>query len=215
MRVFNLLAASIALALLTSQARGNLVLNGDFENNSAASSIFNMSNSSFDAVVADATAFGTAEELDLVTGNDFGIPPQSGNWKVGLHTQPIGTFDAFSLTLSSALVVGESYNLKFYAAADINFLSGVDVGLSTSATDFGTLHFIALPASVTDWTEYNFSFVASSAATFLTVQSITPDEFYTFVDNFSLNSAVPEPSALAMGTMAAAAGLGLMHRRRS
>src|SRR5262249_39154067 len=136
--------AIVLLALVASDARaGNLVLNGDFENNTAQNTLFNLTNANFNATMADATALATAGEIDLIKNSEFGIPPQSGLWKLAIHTQPaLGPpFDAFSLNLSSALVAGATYDLQYFAAAVINFNGEIDIGISSSATDFGTLLF--------------------------------------------------------------------------
>lgn len=79
-------SGALGLLLVASQAHANLILNGNIENNTAAATMFNMTNATFDATVSDATAFGVSEEIDLVTGTDFGVAPQSGSWKLGLHS---------------------------------------------------------------------------------------------------------------------------------
>src|SRR5262249_21348099 len=120
------------------------------------------------------------------------------------HTQPaLGPpFDAFSLNLSSALVAGATYNLQYFAAAAINFNGQVDIGISSSSTDFGSLLFTDA-AFGNAWVQLNHSFVAPIGASFLTVRSsidLQTSEAFSFVDNFSLTprSIVPEPSSLWM-----------------
>ena len=115
--VFAALTAA-ATIVVSVPASANLLLNGDFENNSAGGTLFNMSNAAFTSTVANATGFGTSEELDLVTGTGFGIAPQSGNWKVGMHQRSnlATNRDELSLDLSAPLTVGDSYDLAFYAA---------------------------------------------------------------------------------------------------
>src|SRR2546421_3599977 len=143
-----LLGVAVLLALCTARsAQADLILNGNFENNTAGATMFNMSNATYNATVANSTAFGTAQEIDLITGTDFGIAPQSGKWKLGIHTQVNpANFDAFSLTLASPLVTGDLYDLSFYATnSPTGFQNAgpgpVEIGLSTSATSFGTLIF--------------------------------------------------------------------------
>lgn len=209
------LVTCIALMLGAHSGYANLISNGDFETNTASVTLFNMSNASFSATVSAATGFGDAEEIDLITGTDFGIAPQSGSWKLGIHTQAGGPFDAFSLTLSSALVSGNSYALRFFAAQFPAFASSVDIGVSSSATAFGTLLFSASGLSSDAWTQIDQTFSAPINASFLTVRSGLPVTVYSFVDNFSLDSAgvsaVPEPGTLgllALGLLAAGFGKG-------
>src|SRR5262249_57019919 len=103
---------------------------------------------------------------------------------------------------SSALVAGATYNLQYFAAAAINFNGQVDIGISSSAADFGSFLFTD-GAFGNAWTQRNFSFVAPVGASFLTVRSsidLQTSEAFSFVDNFSLTagSTVAEPPSLLM-----------------
>src|SRR5262245_20867910 len=102
-RLFAALLAAIAFA--SSADAQNLIINGSFETNTAGVTSYNLSNAAFNATVGSATAFGTAEEIDLITfGSPYGSPPQDGSWKLAIHTQLNGTFyDAFSFNLSSSV----------------------------------------------------------------------------------------------------------------
>ena len=191
----------IAFSLVASLAHANLILNGDFENNTASATIFNMRNTTFNATIFDATAFGSSQEIDLVTGTRFGIAPQSGNWKLGLHqnTSFPTNVDAFSFDLSGSIVSGRAYALQFFAAglASRGFspLGPVEIGLSSSATSFGTQIFSGTPTSTTSWTQFDHAFVAPVNAMFLTVRSGTLANGYAFVDNFTL---ILEPAGLTL-----------------
>lgn len=207
--VATLVVVNVFLGLAAAtRTQANLIINGDIENNTASGSQFNMSNATFNAIVADATAFGTSEEIDLITALDFGIAPQSGNWKLGLHqrTKAPTQVDAFSFDLSSSVVSGNTYNLQFYAAGLYNVPFGpVEIGLSDNATSFGTLIFSGTPTSSSAWTQFNHVFVAPFNVSFLTVRNAVQHDMYAFVDNFSL---VPEPATLLL------LGLGAVMVRR-
>jgi len=188
----------------------NLILNGSFEMNSATETMFNMSNGTFNSVVADATAFGDAEEIDLMLGAPYGLPPVDGKWKLGIHRQSVGgATDAFAFHLSSPLVAGEVYHLDFYAHAETSFdpdVGPVEIGLSSSATSFGTLLFSTGALSTTSWTHFTHSFMAPSSASFVTVQ-VGDTETWAHIDNFTL---VPEPASM----LACGIGLAILAARR-
>ncbi|MBP7052680.1 MAG: hypothetical protein KBE65_16845 [Phycisphaerae bacterium] len=211
-------ALALMVLAVAGAAQANVIANGDIEDNTAVATIFNMSNATFDATVADATAFGNSQEIDLVTGLDFGIAPQSGNWKLGLHQYGgYPTYaDAFSLDLLSPVVSGNAYVLQFFAASKQGSGWGsVEIGLSDSASSFGTLIFSGAPTSETEWTQFDYSFVASVDASFLTVRNGAEYNMYAFVDNFSLvegTAAIPAPAAVLLGSVGA--GLVSWLRRR-
>ncbi len=195
--------------LFASQAHANLIINGDFEDNTAVGSQFNLTNAEFNAIVANVTAFGTSEEIDL-SGTDHGIAPQSGMWKIGLHQRTeAGFVDAFSFELSASIVSGNEYSLQFFAAGiESDPIGPVEIGLSSSATEFGVLVFSGTPLSSTEWTQFDHAFSAPIDASYLTVRNATLADMYALVDNFSL---VPEPSTL---TLLIIPWLALGRRRR-
>lgn len=138
MKKFSAVCLVVTMILVAggkAQANANMIINGDFENNTAAGTMYNMSNAEFSSVVANATAFGTSEELDLVaTGSGWGIDPESGSWKVGLHqrTDNLTHVDAFSFDLSSPVISGNTYDLQFFAAGIYGYpLGQVEIGLSS------------------------------------------------------------------------------------
>ena len=199
-----LFGVAICAAQLYSLGQ-NLILNGDFENNGATSSQYNMSNAMFNSLVYNATAFGTGDEIDLMTTDSpYGLLPESGLWKLGIHKSgyPIyGNDDAFSFTLSSPLVAGQQYALSFYGQDVVSAQNPgggqLQVGVSSTPTSFGTLVF-AGTLGTNAWTHLTSTFVAPMSGLYLSVQ-VDPNAVPTWanIDNFSL-TAVPEPETFAL-----------------
>ncbi len=192
-----------ALITTTSVSAQNLIANASFEDNNASETIFNMSNDEFNANVFNATAFGNAQEIDLMTfGNDFGIDPFDGNWNLALHLQNEGDVDAFSFTLNNSIIAGNEYDLSFWAAANTTFNQGnqpLEIGISSTADSFGTLVYNSGLLSFNQWSEHTTSFIAPITGNFLTVRSSGLPQTGTWaeIDAFSLTQ-VPAPGSLAL-----------------
>jgi hypothetical protein len=210
-----------ALVSIFSSASGaNIVLNGSFETNTAGSSLFNLTNAQVGGTIANVIGFGTAEEIDLVTGSDWGITPQDGNWKVGIHHQAGGALDVFSIALSGTTGVGNTYALSYYGAGISGIGLGlVEVGLSSSPTAFGTVIYSAGVSDIASWGQFGGSIVAPVAGAYLTFRVANSDAL-AFVDNITFDGEVapepvtgtPEPltlSAVAAGLI----GLSVLRRR--
>jgi hypothetical protein len=173
----------------------NLVLNGDFENTTAAGCVWNMPNADFTAAMANATAFGDADEMDIMNdpaGCGYLGPPHSGDVKIAITAVELnGPVDAFSIELSAPVEQGENYTLTFYAwqfGRDFAPDTGpVLVGLSNGATDFGTQIYSATP-DTSGWTEMTHTFDAPIDATYLTCKADATGDTWTHLDNFSLCS---------------------------
>jgi hypothetical protein len=199
-------------ALPSAPAEPNLILNGDFENTTMSPGChFNLDNATVTAGLANITAFGDASEIDIMsdgTSCGYAGPPQSGVVKLSLHRQGIaGPVDAFSFDLSSALTAGETYTIEFYVWADRTYdpdLGRMEVGISSSATSFGTLVYTSDVPSETSWTHMSGSFVAGFAATYLTVQVESNADAWNHIDNFILEEENGSPTEdLAWGMIKA------------
>lgn len=210
-----LVAAMIVLTANTGKA-SNLVANGDFENNTSGITRLNLSNASFSGYMPDVTPFGELEALDIVTGVDFGLAPQSGSWKVGISRDQFGAAagDAFTMTLSSSASSGAEYTLDFYTAQ----LSGspaanLRVSISSSATSEG-LNFITYsPLSATStssWTHHTVTFTAANSGQYLAFRDVEQGAF-AFIDNVSL-TAIPEPGSFSL-IAAGMVGFAVLRRR--
>lgn len=217
MRFCSLVLAAVVSVAAAGAAQASLVLNGSFETNSASDNVYNPSNATLNAVLSNFTAFGVREGIDLQTvGSGFGLAPVDGLWKVSPASDLGGNFEAFSMTLSGPLSVGESYDLSFYIERLISgpFDGGsVEIGLSTSATAFGDLVYTATAADA-GWTKHSTSFIASNAGGYVTVRVTTDKSSWVGLDNFVLtgNASVPGPGSLGLVVLAMA-GVGLVRRR--
>ena len=167
-----------ALALLSmltvaahAQSGPNLVLNGSFENHTGTGCQYNLPNATFGLVMANAAAFGTAEEIDVMDGVCYGIPAVVGVTKVGLAgaaTSP----DQLSLTLASPLVAGSTYFAIVWILPDTHFSPGtgqLEIGVSTSPTAFGSQVHTAGTQPPDVWTQVTFQFTSPIAASYLTL----------------------------------------------
>ena len=172
----------------------NLVINGDFETYTGGACDSNLTNAAFTAAMPNATGFGLADEIDVYANPPcFGNPAPSGQWKVAIHKQVAGDADAFSLDLSSPVVAGQSYNLSFWAETVDDFdtdLGRVEIGLSNSASSFGTLVYTAASTFFDTWEFFSTSFTAPIAANYLTVRAERSGVAgaWTHIDNFQLDS---------------------------
>ena len=204
----------IAVAALAFPACAqNMIINGSFESNTAGGSMSNMTNAVFNVTVNNATAFGSANEIDLYQGNPWGLPPVQGQWKLAIHHSSTGAVDAFSFDLNNPIVSGTTYNLDFWAHAENSFDPGnqpIEIGISSSANTFGTLVYTSGVLTTASWTNYVTNFVAPVNASYLTVRNTTGTPTWAHIDDFSL-TRVPAPGSLALLGMG---GLVSFRRRR-
>jgi hypothetical protein len=175
----------------------NLILNGDFEITSiAAGCHFNLSNAHVTAGMANITAFGDADEIDLLNGGTscgYAGPPYSGDSKLAIHRQEAsgGAVDAFGFELSETIIGGQAYAIVFYAWANRDWdpdIGQVEIGLSTVPNEFGTPVFFGVPSD-TQWALCAGTFVAPAGASYLTVRVMDGYEAWIHIDNFSLEYA--------------------------
>ena len=183
----------------------NLVLNGDFENTSATSCLFNVTNVTFNSLVPNVYAFGgypqpSAGEIDLMVdaaGCGF-IAPWSGRVKLGFsNTGTVDFSDAMALGLSSPVAAAGTYRVSFhgwaYATGFAPDTGAVEIGLSSDPHSFGTLVFQATPVAG-DWQEFTHVFVAPVSATYLTVRQSNSGDTWNHLDGFSLTVEAPVPT---------------------
>jgi type IX secretion system substrate protein len=174
----------------------NLILNGSFENNLCGNtSIIDCSNHKYDSLMLYSHGFGTEGNLDIINNQISCGAAEDGTWYLGMTS---GGTDAFSLSLSSPILLGKTYSVSFnYRATtcDDPYGSPLKIGISTSDTTFGTLLYTApyppIPTNGDPWTQQSFSFTASINAQYLTVMcggTVNVDSNWTHVDNFILDT---------------------------
>ena len=196
--------------------QAEMIINGGFEINTAATTVFNPLNATFNATMASVTAYGAREGIDIQTvGSGYGVAPQGGSWKVSPASDAGGTAEEFSFDLTGPVNAGTSYDLQFYIERLVStvFDGGtVEIGVSSSATSFGTL--VHTSALATDgWSLESTTFVAPVNANYLTVRVDTLASRWVGLDSFSLKQTIPEPSTLAL-TAFCLIGMMITARRR-
>lgn len=168
---------------------GQGFINGDFENNTTDTCVFNLTNSTFNSTVENVYSFGVEEQPDVQTDTCY-VTPQSGDWCIGLSARPSGGHDAIALQLTSPLEINQNYELKFWTFGNTSFhplLDSLKIGLSSLNTVFGKRIYTTL-AEQSVWQEHTILFQADSMYSFITVQM--EEEFnsgWVQVDNFSIS----------------------------
>lgn len=181
----------VMLALEPAQAQS--ILNGSFENNTmtVGSDAINLSNAGFNGYMADAFGFGDwngggdpGGDLDIISTATYCGLAQQGTWYVALTS---GGSDAFSLTLSAAMVAGSTHTLHFFDRACSGYTPApVEVGLSDQPNSFGTLIYTAPLPAPGDWNEHITTFTAPITGQYLTVRcgDVNGGSLWTQVDHF-------------------------------
>lgn len=194
----------------------NLILNGSFEHNSVGGTVYNMNNTMFNTAMERVTAYGQSNEIDVMDPSAiYGLPPVDGTYKLGLHRRSNGAgTDAFAFDIVGSIVAGTTYNIEFWAQAVTDFsigLSPVEIGISASPLEFGTLAFTSGPLIAGDWRRYSGNFVAPVNGAYLTVSVFDGEETWAHVDHFTL-TVIPAPAACVVLVVG---GLFSTRRRRS
>lgn len=185
------LVAVCCFMLILDSATAQSFVNGDLEVNVSPGCNWNMSNSSFNALVTGVTAFGAAGEVDIQQSICGYSAAQSGEYFVSIHQQSSGITDEISFELTSPVIAGNTYAIRYYDQANTIWDSPgrIEIGLSTTSTSFGTVIHSSLP-EVNKWTEQSFTFTAPFTASYITVRVWTEETEtdltgWTFIDNFS------------------------------
>lgn len=179
-------------------------LNGSFEAY-AGGCQYNIANATYSAAMPNSTGFGVASQLDIInSGCGFGAA-QSGSWFIAMAVDISNTQnDAFSLTLSSALVMGNSYSLTFYDRGWAPYATNtLEIGISTTPSTFGTLIYTTPLPTIGTWVLRTVNFVAPNNGQYLTLRTVVGAYGWTHVDNFQITTPLPANDLQLQGVMLA------------
>lgn len=170
----------------------NIILNPGFETNSLATGCYVNRTASFvNSSLSNITAFygGSSDGIDIgVSSPCYAGGANSGTTHIvmaGLSGPNM--FESISFGLSTPIIAGQTYDLKFYAA-NSNPIAGqsLSVGISSIANSFGSPAVIVPLNSTAAYTLYSASFTASIGGNYLTIEPTTLGQFWFGLDDFSL-----------------------------
>lgn len=192
MKNFNLiLITAILFFTNVSGLFSQQFLNGDFEKTTAPPGVdqINLSNASFNSMMANSFAFGTYGDMDIINSAVYNGAAQNGSWFVAFTG---GGTDAISMELSSPLIAGKSYTITFWDKASSSFFpQQFQIGVSNEKSSFGTPVFTGEMPVTGVWTKRSFSFTAPLSGIYITVQLAGANDIskWAQADNFSLSSS--------------------------
>ncbi len=162
-------------------------LNGSFESTSGNCN-FNITNASFNGMMNDCYAFGSADQLDIINNPCGYGTAEHGNQFVGLAVDITNTLtDGFSMELSAPLVAGNTYLLSFYNRKDPGYGANLlEIGYSNDSTLFGTAIDTAAVPGLT-WDFVTVTFTPTINCSHITIRTIAGTYGWNFVDDFTIS----------------------------
>jgi hypothetical protein len=181
----------LLIIFCTCKLQAQNIINGSFENNTAISYIWNLTNAQYNATIASSSAIGLSNigEISLFkTGGGiyywdttYVVKAQEGDWfitpgAIGITYIDVNGdtlpgwdyYDAFSLELDDTLIIGSWYTLSFYSKYKTplggypTYLPGrVSVGMSHYPDSFGVV-IDTTAFTDTAWTQHSVHFQATS-----------------------------------------------------
>lgn len=166
--------------------KSQVILNGSFENNSAAGNVMDMYPPAFLSNISNVYAIDGGY-CDLITTSTFCGLPQNGNWF--MQNNSLEYYGAFSLELDSTLDESITYFLSFYSRPCGGVLT-IDIGFSYYDSTFGTSIGSFNTVGTNLWTQHSLAFSPPDSANYLTVNISNPGlASIAQVDNFVLSPA--------------------------
>ena len=175
----------------------NLILNPGFESNSLTTGCYvNQSAASVSSSLDNVTAFygGTLDGIEIgVDDQCYAGGANSGTTHIvmaGLSGPNM--FESISFDLSSPIVSGQTYNLLFYASnSTSSSTESLSVGISSSATSYGTQAVLVPLGSNNTYTQYSATFTAPIGGDYLTIEPGAIGNFWFGLDDFYLELVCP------------------------
>jgi hypothetical protein len=198
---------NIALLIWAGKSPAQSVLNGSFEYHNAPACQEIVGYSDFNYYSSGPTAYDYIGHYKYVNascttlaGEDVVYSlPVHGNWLLHIYNwDTLGSLALTKLTmqLSSPLSLGDWYKLTFYSKALLGppppwvYAEGsrVQLGIATSATDFGDFIYEA-PRADSNWTQQSVVFQAPNNGQYLSIETIEESGKYGIqLDHFVLST---------------------------
>lgn len=218
-RILGLVAFGL-LATLATEVKANFILNGDFSSpnvpNSAYATTFGLGSTGITSwtVISGTTDPGQGS-VDLLASS-FILPPITGQQTVDLDgTNPGGPAAGGISQSVSGLTVGQLYALTFSYANNPN--TPTASFLITAGGSSETLTHTGSTSTVPAYTTGTLIFTATAATQVISFQSTDPvnQQSGIVLGNVDLETTtVPEPSSIAMVSIASLVGVGAFVRRK-
>jgi hypothetical protein len=186
----------------TIKAQQNMIINGSFENNTATTTIYNLSNIQYNTTIASSSSFGQGSassnggEIDLYKssaepdsiaanwkaqdGDWFITPAALGDYYITMNWDTLQGWlkqDAFSLTLIDTLSTGSWYTLSFYIAHEnpLAYPFYLPGRLSVGISHYADSFGVIIDTTAftdTTWTQHSFHFQATDSFAHITCRPV-------------------------------------------
>ncbi|MEO5675846.1 MAG: carbohydrate binding domain-containing protein [Chitinophagales bacterium] len=184
---------TVVLLFFYCFCHAQIFLNGSFETTTGSACDYNLSNTTFDSKMSDCFAYGTGNEIDIMSSCLPYCPgAQSGTYYVAVANTTGSTPDGFTMKLSAPLVAGLSYTMSFWDHGDNSMTyqpTPVQIGVSATNNATGIIVYTGPTPSYGQWKQRTFTFIAPNNGLYISVCATTMR--WTEVDNFEITIILP------------------------